>query len=529
MPVRAGRPRLLRSLGILGGVWLAASPAAAAGQTSARRQPAALTPDPAGDGAAVRYDARPLRGGAELRVTAFLPPLGSSALVLGEGYAPFVRDLRIDNGSGWKAASLEGDGLPAPSCASATCRIEYRFLLDAAAEGRRRRGGAIGHSGAWLAPPSVWLLRPREVPGETPFELTVGPAGETRFVSGLARAGAGSGDSYRGALATLEDAPYSGLGRFEERRIDVGGGTVDLAIAPGARTLSSEAVAAWVERSAIAVSAYLGRMPVLRVLVIVLPGSGRRPVGYGSTMGNGGASIMISLASSCSEGDLRSDWVLVHEMAHLALPNLQRRHRWIEEGLSTYVEPVMRARSGLAPAEEVWAGLVRGLPKGQPRPGDRGLDQTPSWGSTYWGGALFWLLADLEIRGRSGNRLGLEHALRGILDGGGSIEVSWDLARLLRAGDEATGLDVLRRLHGRMGGSPWGVEFGDLWRRLGVVRIGDAVRLEADAPLAAMRDAITAPRLAPGARPSAGGPSAWAREPRTRTTTASPEPPRRRP
>jgi hypothetical protein len=278
---------------------------------------------------------------------------------------------------------------------------------------------------------------------------------------------------------------------------------VDLAIAPGERTLSSEALAAWVERSAIAVSAYLGRMPVTRVLVIVLPGAGRRPVGYGSTMGNGGVSIMVSLASGCSEGDLRSDWVLVHEMAHLALPNLPRRHRWIEEGLSTYVEPVMRARSGLVAPEEVWAGLVRGLPKGQPRPGDRGLDLTPSWGSTYWGGALYWLLADLEIRERSGNRLGLEHALRGILAGGGSIEVSWDLGRLLRAGDEATGLDVLTRLHEKMGTAPWGTDLGDLWRRLGVSSSADGVRLDRDAPLAAIRDAMTAPSGGPAPRAGA--------------------------
>jgi hypothetical protein len=454
----------------------------------------ALAGPPATDaGATARYEVEPLRGGAELNVTAILPPLGSGEFELGDGYAPFARDVRIDDGSGWRPGSFEDGEIMAPRCASAPCRFEYRFLLDAAAQGRRRRGEAIGHAGAWLAPPSVWLLRPRTAPGRARFVLSVNPSGEAAFVSGLSRATTGSPDIYEGALADLEDAPYSGFGRFEQRRLDVGGATVDLAIAPGERTLSSDSLAAWAQRSAVGVRAYLGRLPVPRVLLIVLPGSGRRPVGYGSTMGNGGAAIMVSLSSACSEADLRSDWVLVHEMVHLALPNLPRRHRWIEEGLSTYVEPVIRARSGLLRPEDMWAELMRGLPKGQPRPEDRGLDLTPSWGSTYWGGALFWLLADLEIHERSGNRLGLEHALRGILASGGSIQVSWDLDRLRRAGDEAVGFDVLARLHERMGAVPWGVDLADLWRRLGVVSGENGVHLAGDAPLAAIRDAILAP------------------------------------
>ena len=36
------------------------------------------------------------------------------------------------------------------------------------------------------------------------------------------------------------------------------------------------------------------------------------------------------------------------------------------------------------------------MPLGLSRPGDRGFDLTPSWGSIYWGGALFWLVVDVE-------------------------------------------------------------------------------------------------------------------------------------
>ncbi len=87
---------------------------------------------------------------------------------------------------------------------------------------------------------------------------------------------------------------------------------------------------------------------------------------------------------------------------------------WIEEGISTYVEPVARARAGRMTLNDVWRTFVRDMPNGEPESGDQGLDNTHTWGRTYWGGALFCLMADVRIRERTRNRKGLEDALRGI-------------------------------------------------------------------------------------------------------------------
>src|SRR5262245_62277172 len=111
----------------------------------------------------------------------------------------------------------------------------------------------------------------------------------------------------------------------------------------------------------------------------------------------------------------------------------------MEEGLATYVEPLARAQAGLLAPEVVWGDLVRGLPKGLPQAGDRGLDHTPTWGRTYWGGALFYLLAELEIRRRTDNRAGLQDALRGVVAAGGNISRSWPVEKVLTKGDAATG------------------------------------------------------------------------------------------
>ena len=37
---------------------------------------------------------------------------------------------------------------------------------------------------------------------------------------------------------------------------------------------------------------------------------------------------------------------MTHEMVHLAFPSVAREHHWIEEGITTYVEPIARAETG---------------------------------------------------------------------------------------------------------------------------------------------------------------------------------------
>ena len=171
-----------------------------------------------------------------------------------------------------------------------------------------------------------------------------------------------------------------------------------------------------------------------------------------------------------------------------------RRHLWAEEGLATYVEPIARARAGELSPEKMWRDLVRGLPQGLPQRGDEGLDQTHTWGRTYWGGALFWLLADVEIRERTGNRFGLEHALRALVARGGSIADRWPLQSALDVGDRAVGAKVLEELYAKMGSRPVEVDLDALFLRLGVALRGTAVEFDDRAPLAPIRRAITSGR-----------------------------------
>lgn len=271
--------------------------------------------------------------------------------------------------------------------------------------------------------------------------------------------------------------------------------TIDIAFIPGALTLSQDQIMQWVTASAQAVVAYYGRFPVPRVRLLLMPFDGAG-VRSGTTYGGRDPSIKVSLGEFTSEAMLQRDWVLTHEMVHLAFPSVPRMHHWIEEGLATYVEPLARHLAGQLSAEAVWRDLLEGVPKGLPGPGDKGLDHTPTWGRTYWGGALFCLLADIEIRQRTANRQGLQDALRAIVAVGGSMQVSWPLVRALEIGDRAIGVSVLMELYDRMKAMPVEIDLADLWRRLGVSIQDGAVVFADDAPLAVVRRAITP--IAPG-------------------------------
>ena len=135
------------------------------------------------------------------------------------------------------------------------------------------------------------------------------------------------------------------------------------------------------------------------------------------------------------------------------------------------------------------------MPRGLPLPGDRGLDHTHTWGRTYWGGAMFCLLADVHIRQSTHLRFGLQDALRAVLRASGGLSADWPIERVLRTGDAAVGTRTLEELYAQMKDTPVAPDLMALWRQLGVLPDGGSVRLDDDAPLAGARRAIMrAPR-----------------------------------
>jgi len=431
----------------------------------------------------LRYQVTASAAARELVIEARIPafPDRDGELSVDDGAEPFVRDVEIFSKQGRVAVERRGDSWFAPGCAAGGCRLRYRFALREAATARDDDDVAALYGEIVESPPGAWLLRPLRLPVGASVELSVSTPEGMRFVAALPRG------PFR--ASALGDLPYAAFGDLRVEQLRLEGGTLTVALAKAQRRQSEEELLGWIRSSAALVSSYFGRFPADGALLMVLSAPGDQI--HGRARGTGAASILFFLGSDLDIADARRSWELVHELVHLGFPSLPRRHLWVEEGLATYVEPIARARAGELTPEKVWRDLVRGLPQGLPRPGDEGLDRTHIWGRTYWGGALFWLLADVEIREQTGNRFGLEHALRAVVAQGGSIAERWLLRRAFEVGDRAVGTRVLEGLYAKMGPLPGDVDLDALFRRLGVALRGKAVDFDDRAPLARVRRAIT--------------------------------------
>ena len=272
-------------------------------------------------------------------------------------------------------------------------------------------------------------------------------------------------------------------------QLKIGGGTIDIEFTPAPALPLRKMILDWITKAARAVTTYYEKYPVPHVDIAVDIRDGHG-INSGRAFGWQHAHIQIAVGRSTSAAEFSDDWTITHEMVHLAFPSVPQDHHWIEEGLATYVEPIARARAGHLTPEKIWGDMVEGMPKGLPKAGDRGLDYTHTWGRTYWGGALFCLVADVEIRKKTDNRIGLEDGLRGILKSGGSIEVEWPLVRALQTADHATGVPVLEEMYEKMKAAPVAPDLEELWKDLGIKYDGDKVSFDDSAPFAAVRKAI---------------------------------------
>lgn len=256
-----------------------------------------------------------------------------------------------------------------------------------------------------------------------------------------------------------------------------------------------EAIKRYVSQAVQAVVSYYGHFPI-KTLLVQVRATDDYAVGFGSAThddeGDFGL-IEIDIGSHTAPRELDNSWTLTHEMMHLAFPVMPRQRRWLAEGIATYIEPIGRLRTGKVSSEQLWGELYDNSWRALPRAGEGGLNATGSLSRIYWGGALYCLLADLRIRQRTGNKYGLEDALRAIADGGGTAASQWTAKQALEAGDRAVGGTVLLDLYDEMAVKEARIDLAKLWSDLGVARINGKIALSDQAPLAAFRHAIEQP------------------------------------
>jgi hypothetical protein len=239
---------------------------------------------------------------------------------------------------------------------------------------------------------------------------------------------------------------------------------------------------AWTSRAVAAVSETTGGASE-RIHIVALQGGGGA-----STRGR---TITLKLEAGPRPARPSSEWVLPHELIHASFPSLQEPDLWLEEGLATYLEPLVRVRAGQLPEAELWRDLVRDLPQGAAQPGEGGLRGTHTWHRLYWQGAVFWLEAELAIFRRTAGQHNLNDALCAWSRLADSDD--FDAERAFAAMDAALGEPILFDLYRKASAQGIDQNPAQLLAELGVTQTRAGVSLAPNAPAAKLRLELTQP------------------------------------
>ena len=365
-----------------------------------------------------------------------------------------------------------------------------------------------------VAAPQLWLLRP-DVQGDADAEVRIVLPGSWNVSAPWRELGRDSGSIHFSIPNTPADwSAAVAFGRFVEERIALPGGVLRLTILHDTDAAQHAKLRAWLDRVARASMSAYGRLPLPEVQVLMLPVSGRRgAVVFGqSVRGQGNAlELLIDPARPAAEFD--DDWMAVHELSHLMHPYLGDRGSWLAEGLATYYQNVLRARSGLLTPAQAWDRLYEGFQRGEKASGGDALEavaqdmhRSHQFQRVYWAGAAYWLTVDRDLRRESAGANSLDLVLSRFRDCCLPAYRQWRPEDFVARLDALAGSDVFARRYREFAQMRQFPDWRKVYEGLGIRAGGEHLAFDGAARDAAIREAImAAPKAAPAASASAPG------------------------
>lgn len=204
--------------------------------------------------------------------------------------------------------------------------------------------------------------------------------------------------------------------------VEAPGTTIQIEFAADIDTAASQEVIAWIKHVADQVSTLYGRFPIAAPRVLIIPTKTNAwgddsPVPFGRVTRRGGETVELYVDIDRPIDDMYADWTATHEFSHLLLPRISWRQKWISEGFASYYQNVLMARAGQYTQPQAIRLLSEGLDRGRSSRPELSPNQAAEQGvrqaryKIYWSGAAIALLADIELRERSGGTESLDTVL----------------------------------------------------------------------------------------------------------------------
>lgn len=130
--------------------------------------------------------------------------------------------------------------------------------------------------------------------------------------------------------------------------------------------------------------------------------------------------VLLVVNPESSIQDITADWTAFHEFSHLLIPYSGSGDGWLSEGLATYYQNIIQARSGVLSETGLWNKLASGFERGREEKHWSQKDLTEisdnmgkyrSFMRVHWSGVHYWLTADIALRQQSQNKITLDKLL----------------------------------------------------------------------------------------------------------------------
>jgi len=311
----------------------------------------------------------------------------------------------------------------------------------------------------------------------------------------------------------LTASPQSGsaialFGDFQQELKRVGDAQLRVVLPSTHDQVELQLLLPWVQATANTIASAYGTFPNPNSSVFLIPVGNQgwdseSAVSFGRVVRDGGETIELMINQNRPIAQFYQEWTPLHEFSHLMLPYLDRKQRWISEGFAQYYQNVFLARAEQHSAQDAWQKIYDGLERGR----ESAPGMSPNDAATapmrdarmkiYWSGASIALMADVELRRRSGGQESLDSVLGQLQQCCLPSSYAWSGVELFRKLDELLDEPLFLQLYRQYANADLFPDARPILVRLGVsVRDGQVV-IDESAELSTVRDAITNPVPAP--------------------------------
>lgn len=198
-----------------------------------------------------------------------------------------------------------------------------------------------------------------------------------------------------------------------------------------------------------------------------------------------------------SAAELKRAWTGYHEVAHLLIPYRGYGDAWFSEGLASYYQNLLQARSGMLDEREMWQKLYEGYQRALAdtrfagRPLNEVSNQMRHEGGfmrVYWSGAWYFLAADTRLRQQSRGAMTLDLALEKL--NACCADGSLSVPQMVRKLDELNRVVLFQPLYEQLVQSREVPDYESIFASLGITEDDGRVRLQERGPGIAIRRGI---------------------------------------